>query len=219
MENYPGNSQTKKAAAAKIEAEEPKVIERVTSGEVVRRKKPLGKKFAETFLGSDGKTVWQLVLFDVVIPKTKEMIQIGIGEAVEQMLYPGTKSRHGVGGPGGNPFGGRGPIINYTGASKSTVGSGRPADPRTISKQGRVNHDFGEIILENRAEAQEVLDRMFDLMLKYEEVKVSELYGLLGVTADYTDQKYGWTDISGTKIERVRGGGYLIDLPPTELLV
>lgn len=217
MENYPSNSHKK--VAAKIEATEPKNIERVTSGEVVRRKKPIGKKFAETFLGSDGKTVWQLVLFDVVIPKTKEMIQIGIGEAVEQMLYPGTKSRHGVGGAGGNPFGGRGPIINYSGSSKNTTVPGRSGDSRTISKQARASHDFGEVILETRAEAQEVLDRMFDLYLKYEEVKVSELYGLLGITADYTDQKYGWTDISGTKIERVRGGGYLLDLPPTEPLV
>lgn len=51
MDNYPGNSRT-----GKEESVEPKKIEKVITGEVVRRKKPLGRRFMETFIGgSDSK--------------------------------------------------------------------------------------------------------------------------------------------------------------------
>jgi len=61
-------------------------------------------------------------------------------------------------------------------------------------------------------EAEEVIDRMFDLVSRYEVVTVADLYELVGVSGEYTDAKWGWTDLRGAAAMRIRDG-YLLDLP------
>ena len=46
---------------------------------------------------------------------------------------------------------------------------------------------------------------------------VADLYELVGVTGEYTDNKYGWDSLGSASVTRVRGG-YLVDLPRTRLL-
>jgi hypothetical protein len=78
-------------------------------------------------------------------------------------------------------------------------------------------HDFNEIILATRVEAEEVLDRLFDILNKYQTVSVSDLYELVGITANFTDEKWGWTELRGSQVAKVRNG-YLLDLPRPEPL-
>ncbi len=57
MDAFPANShKVKKDTVPKKETEKPK-IEKVVEGEVLRRKKPLGKRIAETFGATDMKSV------------------------------------------------------------------------------------------------------------------------------------------------------------------
>ena len=89
-----------------------------------------------------------------------------------------------------------------------------------MSRRARAAHDFDEIILPTRVEADEVLDRLFNLVSEFESATVSELYELVGIDASYTDNKYGWTSdggLRGANVARVRDG-YLLDLPKPELL-
>ena len=66
--------------------------------------------------------------------------------------------------------------------------------------------------MSNRGEAQDVLDRMDELMDTYGLVRVADLYDLVGITGNYTDNKYGWTNIRNAEIVRVRDG-YMIKMP------
>src|SRR5690606_41700053 len=88
---------------------------------------------------------------------------------------------------------------------------------RSVSNRARTAHNFDDIGLETRVEAEEVIDQLFELVSKYGHASVADLYGLLGVTANYTDEKYGWTDLRGSKPVKVREG-YLLDLPRPEVL-
>lgn len=67
MENYPGNSKrvTAKAPEKKAPTKEKKV-EKVVVGTVTRRKKPLSKRFSETFVGGDAQSVAAYVMNDVL---------------------------------------------------------------------------------------------------------------------------------------------------------
>lgn len=87
-----------------------------------------------------------------------------------------------------------------------------------MSRRARANFDFDEIILPTRVEADQVLERMFDLLDKYEIVTVADLYDLVGVDSNYTDEKYGWEDLRGADVDRLSRGGYLLDLPRPEPL-
>lgn len=86
-----------------------------------------------------------------------------------------------------------------------------------MSRRARSAHDFREIILETRAEAEEVIERLFDCVQKYQTATVADLYDMLGIEPAFTDDKWGWYALPGANARRVRDG-YLLDLPAPEPL-
>lgn len=221
MENYPSNSKTvrvdKKTETKAVTNEKPKV-ERVVQNEVIQRKKPLGKRFAETFVGGDVKSVSHYVAVDVLIPAARDMVADAITQGVERMIFGEARStnrrtssfaRTAATHVAYNRFGG------------NTVRVDRP-DPRdqrpTLSRQARSTHSFDELILATRAEAEEVIDRLYSLLSQYGNASVNDLYDMVGISGDYTDEKWGWTNLNGAGVVRTRGGGYLLDLPKPEPL-
>lgn len=193
----------------------PKKVERVVAGNVVRRKKPLGKRFTETFVGGDAKGVLHYVVMDVLVPAAKDMAADAVSQGIERMLFGEARSasrRTGI-RPGVVP----GHVSYNRYAPSSSRGSIREEQRPSISRRARSSHDFDEIILATRVEAEEVIDRLFDLISRYETASVADLYELVGITGNYTDEKWGWVDIRGAAVARVRNG-YLLDLPKPEPL-
>ena len=85
-------------------------------------------------------------------------------------------------------------------------------EERPVSHRARATHDFDEIVLETRAEGEGVIDHMYELIERYQQVTVSDLYDLVGIASAFTDERWGWTDLSGAGVSRSKGG-YLLDLP------
>lgn len=194
MEAFPANSRKVKAPVSKRE-EKPK-IEKVIEGEVVRRKKPLGKRIAETFGATDMKSVGGFVLIDVLVPAAKDMVADAISQGIERMLFGDVRSTS------------RRPHKQYSNNGYVSYNSYKSSQQKqsSPSRRARASHDFDEIILETRVEAEEVIDRLFDLISKYEAATVADLYELVGVQGSYTDDKWGWVDIRGAGITRIRNG-------------
>lgn len=215
MENYPSNSKVKvqtEGTQAKETAAPVKNIERIVTTEVTRRKKPLGRKFLETFGGGDAQGVGSYILQDVLLPAAKDMVADAVSQGIEKMLFGEAR------GGGGRPRAGiarKAANSTYTSYNKFAVNPAHRRDPREVSRRARASHDFDEIILDSRAEAQGVLDQMIMLLNDYDEVTVADLYEMVGTTGSFTDQKWGWTDLRGATVHRVRDG-YLLDLPRTE---
>lgn len=213
MDDYPGNSYNKIAKTAKAPKEEtpekPKV-EKVVQGEVVRRKKPLRKRIAQTFGGEDLKDVWQYVLMDVLLPAAKDMIVDAGSQGLERAIFGEVSGRSRVSGR-------RSP--GYTPYNKMTGIGGRSNrdEPRALSRRARTTHDFDEIVLATRPEAEDVLERLYDLISKYEVVTVADLYASVGIETTFVDDKWGWTDLRGAGAIHIKGG-YLLDLPRPEPL-
>jgi hypothetical protein len=86
-----------------------------------------------------------------------------------------------------------------------------------MSHRGRAAHDFDEIILDSIGEANEVLENLIELISKFEQATVADLYDLTGIDPTHTDYKWGWKDLRGARVSRVRNG-YLLDLPQPEPL-
>jgi hypothetical protein len=204
---YPSNSKFNRGKTP--EPVEEKVVEKVIVGEVIRQKKPIGRKFKEIFVGGEAKSVWQYIAMDVLVPAAKDMVSDAVSQGIDRML-----------------FGERGP--RYTsprrrGYASTQVSYNRYAptsrgrDPRMreepqFSRRARASHDFDEILIPTRPEAEQVIERMYDLMQRYSQVTVSDLYDLVGLTGNFTDEAWGWYDLRGTDIVKVRNG-YLLDLP------
>lgn len=211
--NYQPNSHAAKKAAGdpKIQTEDKK-IEKIVTGEVVQRKKPLMRRIAESFAGEDVHDVGSYVLFDVALPTFKTLLSDVVSQGVERLLFGDAAPRRRSSGIRTNYNG------MYSGNPRiSTGGPSVKRDSRPMSPRARANHDFAEIVLADRGEAQDVVDRMSDFLDQYDVVSVGELYKLVGIVGSFTDDKWGWNDLAGTRIVRVRDG-YLIDLPrPIEI--
>lgn len=207
--DFPSNRHKERANTKPDE----KKVQKIVQSEVQRRKKPLGKRMTETFVGGDAKSVWGFVTLDVLIPAAKDMLADAVSQGVERMIFGEARSTSRRTGRRPND-----PYISYNRYSSSSRRPEPARDPRqNISRRARASHDFDEIILATRVEADEVIDRLFDLVSKYESATVADLYDLVGISGSYTDDKWGWVDLRGAGVTRVRNG-YLLDLPRPEPL-
>lgn len=201
MEQFPSNSKRPQTR----ERDEPKKVERVVQGGVVRRKTPLGRRFLQNLIGGDTSSVGDYVFGDVIVPAFRAMVFEAFTGGLERTIYPDGRSR-------GRVRPGHGPV------SYNRISSKRYEEPRReLSRRARATHNFEEIILDNRVEAEAVLDKLDDLCDRYDSASVADLYELIGVSGQYTDHKFGWTDIRDARVERVRNG-YLLNLPRPEPL-
>jgi hypothetical protein len=195
---FPPNSDV-----SKQEEEETKDIQPVTS-EAIRRKKPLRKKFSEMFIAGSAKTAIGYALWEVLLPATKDTVVEVITQGVEKLFF-GDSRRRGSLPPQSGPTG-------YVSYNRYSMQNRMSSPQRAISRQARARHDFDEILLESRTEAEEVIDRLYEVISRYESASVADLYQLVGLSSSHTDYKWGWTDIRGAGVSRSRDG-YVLDLP------
>lgn len=203
MENLPPNSKTAKAGG-----NQPKKIEKVASANAKRRKKSVGSRFKETFVQGDAKSAAGAVASNVIVPMIRDLMYEAGQTMMQKMIFGETRSqRH---APPSGMFG----RVDYSGVSNPT----RASQAAAPSKPARARHSFDELVLDNRQGAEEVIDRMMDILSQWEVVSVADLYALVGFETNHTDFKWGWTDLSGAGVDRTRNGGYLLNLPQPKVL-
>lgn len=210
MQDFPANSQ--KAAKATEPPREP--IKPVTSAKTGgRKKRALGRQFKETFFAGSGRGAVGHMVEDIVVPSIRDMFREALHGGIDQLFNgdrssrPRTTSSSWMNNPAGQ--------VNYRSISTPTRAA---PPPRTLSRQSRARHEFSELIIPSRQEAEEVIDRLYDVLSQYGEVSVAHLYALVDVQTSHTDMKWGWTNLKGAKAVKLRTGGFLLDLPEPEPL-
>lgn len=68
-------------------------------------------------------------------------------------------------------------------------------------------------VLETRGQALSVISCMEEVIDTYECVSVADLYEMVDLTGNYTDNNYGWLDLRGAQVIQLRRGGYALKLP------
>lgn len=207
-QEFPPNSDASKKPPRSTD----KKIESVVSGGAQKRKRSLRKQFTETFVAGDAKSAGGWVIFEVVLPGLRDLVVEAGQQGIEKLVY-GLMGRR-RGGQMYSPPSGPTGVVNYRDISKQ-MGSRfmpPPGPERVLSRQARAAHNFDEIVLELRSEAEDVIDRLIDLVDHYGQVSVADLYELVGLGSAHTDHNWGWTDLSNAGVSRVHGG-YLLDLP------
>ena len=189
-----------------------KGLERVTEGSVTRKRRSLRKQLSETFIAGDMRGAIQYVTFDVLLPAAKDMVVEAFSAGIEKLIFGEGRRRRGSTMPQSGPTG----YITYNQMSRPESRLSSSAS-RALSRQARARHDFDEIVLDSRTEAEEVIDRLYDIVGRYDSATVADLYELVGLSSSHIDHKWGWTDLRGSGISRIRDG-YLLDLPDPEPL-
>jgi hypothetical protein len=209
IEDFPSNSM----GTPKVEEKE--IPKKVVTGKVITRKPPMGRRVREMFFGGDFNSVRSYVIDDVLLPAARDMIADAFSQGVERLIFgdsrPGGGRRYASRTSGG-VFGGG---VGRTAYDRMST---RRDDREPMSRRARANHNFEEIILQSRAEAEDVLEQMDLILERYKQVSVKDLYELVGENFHYTDEKWGWTGRGiGGRVTRT-SNGYLLDLPRPEQL-
>lgn len=197
MEDYKPNSRrSKEENKNDIPA---KKVEKVVTGTVRTKKKSGFSKLRDTFVSDDVQNVKSYVLTDILVPSAKKLVS----EIVDTILF------------GESRGGRRRSSSEYISYNKY---SDKRDDRRYSESRSRVTLDFDDIVFDNMREAEEVLERMDELLANYGVVSVADFYDLAGITGDYTYNKYGWTNLRSAVPVRLRDGGYIIKLPRATLI-
>jgi hypothetical protein len=204
-ENLPDNSHKSRNDRKQLEApaQPEKRVEKVVHGKVKAKKNEM-RKWTDLIISEDVVNVKNYILMDVIIPSVKKAIYDLIVGTLDMSLY---------GGRGGNsrrPGADKISYVDYNGASR------RDDHSRGVTRTAS-GYSYDDITVETRGEAEAVLTRMDEIMEAYEQVRVADLYDLVGITGDYTDNKYGWTNIRNARIVRTRDG-YKIEMPRAHAL-
>ncbi len=188
--DYQNNSNAKKEQA------EEKKITPVTTDVKTKKKKPISK-FADSFLSDDLESVKSYVLLDVLIPSIKQAVADVIKNGIDAIFYGESSERY----SGGNQ-----PRKSYQKIYDNT-------NNRRNTRTRADLYDFEDILFNNRGDADRVLAQMDELIDRFEVASVNDYYEYVGITGNYTDYKYGWTDLRTASVVRNRDGSYMIKMP------
>lgn len=227
-EEYPSNSHTSKLrpsvpvspAKPSSEGERPKA-EKAIEGSAVIKRKSVGKRFAAIFTGVSIKEIVDDAIDQAIIPGIKGLL-LSVGERALDKAFG-----NGAGGRSIPNAAARTMVTNvahvaynkFSAPNAATVRGDANRPPMTMSRRGQSVHDFEEIEFVNRQDASIILDLMYDRLQEYGTVSVAEFYGWADVRGNFTDQNWGWRDLTGAGPTRNnRTGMYTLNLPaPVDL--
>ena len=180
------------------ELSEKKKVEKVVRGNVKTKKKK-SSSIKDVFISEDAANVKSYVFLDVLVPAIKKAISDVVRDGIDIILWGEARSKKSSSNAS---------YVSYS----SYSGRDRRDERRYSDSRVRSAYSYDDIILETRGEAEDVLDRMGELIDTYGIVSVADMYDLVGISGNYTDNKYGWTNLRNAEPIRVRDG-YLLKLP------
>jgi hypothetical protein len=211
MEAFPSNthkSQEQKKTKAPVE----KNIEKVTTGQVLQRKKSLGERFKGVFFGGEIKGATRYITSEVLLPAMKNLIVEATSKGVERMIYgDSAPRRRGMVDPRQTRVSYNSPIDRRFGGRPTML----PDQPPRYGTQRR--QSIGDIIISSRAEAETVVERLQDIVSTYDVASIADLYELCGLPSTYIDNQWGWLNLAYVDVVQTRDG-YIINLPPAEAI-
>lgn len=200
MTQYASNSHKSKEEHKETLPE--KKVEKVISGTAKTKKKSEIRKLTDVFVSEDMDSVKSYIFMDVLVPAVKKAISDIVTNGIDMLLY----------GESGRRDGKKSNASRVSYRSYYETRDDRRDRPSNSNRGYQTGYSYDNIILDNRGEAEDVLTRMDELVETYDMVSVADFYDLVGVSGNYTDNKYGWTDLRNASIVRTREG-YMIKLP------
>lgn len=212
-ENLPDNShkareeRKQKAATTTPVPEDKRVSKAVVSGKV-KVKEDKVRKLTDIFISEDVGNVKSYIIYDVLIPTIKKTLYDIVVNSLDISLFGGR------GGKRSNAD--KVSFRDYNSMSRRDRDDRDRDRDRGSSRSGGV-HSYDSIVFDTRGDAEVVLERMDELLETYEQVRVADLFELVGKTGDWTDNNYGWVNLRNADIVRVYDG-YKIKLPRAQPL-
>lgn len=183
--------------------------ERGVPGGAYRKKQPLSERIIDKLLGDDMMSIPDRLVDEFLMPRLGEL-GYDLTVAAVNMAF----KREGR-GRGSRRGGYRERDDDYREDYSRYSERDRPRSTR------RPSYDFDSTSVEFRSRdgALDALDYMQWRCDKYRRASVADFLGKARISSRYTDNNFGWTDLSRLSEDNIlpgEEGGWVIDLPPVE---
>jgi len=207
--DYAGNSKKgKQRVLQPDEVQDRQKLKPVATSATIKQQ-TLGERFKNVFLNVDAKGTAGFVFRGVLVPAARDMVFDAGKEALFRILYPDAAAT-GRTAPGHKSGSGPGPKTNYQGMSS---GRGAGSMPLSGGKRSEVREQtLPQYVYGNQAEPERILDTMKELIDRREYVTVADYRELSGYDSNYVDVSWGWVNLMGSQVVKLREG-WTLDLP------
>lgn len=170
-------------------------------GKVKVKKRNGVVKFAEAFLPEDRKDVSNYIATEVFIPTVKKIL-----EQVFHIFLYGISDSYLSGGSSRHESRS---YQNYYDRKRSV------ASPRRSQQSRSVYISDEDFVFEEKEDAEDFLKWMMQVIREDGYIRLSETKEEFGMTWDYTEAKYGWSNLNGWRIIDTHDpdGRYVLRLP------
>ena len=213
MEEFPSNSKATPPKTTPVrtttseERHESRVSGPIIQNEVTVKKPSIGRRAKEFFTGRNAKIAGGVVLGSVILPALRDMMSEAIRAGSNQIIYGDAGARRAT-GTGGIVQNNQRIMYNHMGTTTQPV-----APQQQGMVPNRHSRRFDDLIFAVRTDANEVLDRMYDILSQYGEVSIKDLCVMINKQSEFTDNRWGWKNLHGSDVRR-DGDGFLLVLPP-----
>ena len=169
------------------------------------------RQIRDSFIAESPRSLVDTVLMNVVIPRLKAGVEEALNSFLAGILWGNSTNR-----PQSSLVSKamqRGGVINYSAYSSQPSGLAQARALNTTRSAG----NYRDLVLPSQDMAEILLANMFDLLSEYRVVAVADLYELAEITPQPSDNAYGWMNLDGARISKVRDG-YLLELPRPGLI-
>lgn len=168
-------------------------------------KRPATRRFLDYLFAESPRALGAKVGRDVVVPRVKAGFEEAFNSFLSGMLWGG----------GGRPMSNmvqgammRGPM----GTQYHNITNLNPTVAAAQANVARSPGNYKDLVVPTQDYAELLLANMYDLFNQYRVVTVADLYEMVGKSPQISDNSYGWTNLDGARISKVRDG-YLLELP------
>ncbi len=189
MAEYRSNSNKSKQMTQQAEK---KRVESVVAGGAKVKKKGELEKFAGNFISEDAGNIKSYIITDVLVPTIKETAM----NVLSMILFgqPGKWTRSASNGRGHTPY------KDYYEKDRRPSGG------------VKTQFSYDELILDDRSDAEVIIDQLDGLVRTYGTASVGDMYDLANISCPYTYHSYGWSSVALARVVPVRDG-FLLKMP------
>lgn len=183
-----------------VQNSEPKKLNKVVKDDVVSRKKSGIVRLADVFLKDDIDTMKKEFVENVLIPGFMQWCW-DMGTSALSMIFAGRSGRS-------NTTSGASPV-SYQGYFKQNR-TNTPVQQNAANGMQSYRADYATETLRTREDAENTLAEMRQAIAEQGYVTIAQFYNCIGKTTTWTNEYWGWRDLSEVEIRPVPDGWKII---------
>ena len=102
---------------------------------------------------------------------------------------------------------------DYNSISRRSSSNRSSSNRSRSAGRPRSRYDVDEVIFDNYADAEAVIDVLTEQLDRYDQVSIGEYYSACDLSPESTDFNRGWYDLRGVEIVKAGRGQWTIDFP------